>query len=296
MSDNTHKIIIAFDAPLSFAAVKAVLPAEYSIQECHDQNELFTKLVQHPDSYTAVIIPAANKYLALLRQINTCGKTKIIPVVLQADDKLSSEEVNILLRAGGRYHLPSNLAAEQVKLIMLAAIRDRKRHLAAGNDLSAEQSSLIMQSGEFKFQRLEECQSLASFFANACPNPRLAVIGIVEILINAIEHGNLGISYLEKTKLQSSDDWMNEVERRINLPENKHKYASASFIRTPDHLQIKVKDAGVGFDWNKFQYLDSARVHDSHGRGIIMAKNLAFDKLEYSAKGNEVNCYIKLGA
>ena len=177
---------------------------------------------------------------------------------------------------------------------MCSALNDRKKYIATTKEISAESGSLTMTNAEFKFQRLEDAQSLATLFANTCTNPKLAVIGIAEILINAVEHGNLGISYIEKTKLQSSSNWFEEVGRRIDLPENKNKYVTVTFSRTKEYLKLHVKDEGNGFDWDKFQFLDPSKICDSHGRGILMAKNLAFDKLEYLNNGNEVNCYIHL--
>lgn len=41
---------------------------------------------------------------------------------------------------------------------------------------------------------------LTTFLANFFPNPGQVILGISELLINAIEHGNLGITYGEKTE------------------------------------------------------------------------------------------------
>jgi hypothetical protein len=38
--------------------------------------------------------------------------------------------------------------------------------------------------------------------------------------LNAVEHGNLGISYVDKGKLIENDTWRMEIERRLSLPEN----------------------------------------------------------------------------
>ena len=55
------------------------------------------------------------------------------------------------------------------------------------------------------------------------------MIGLVELMINAIEHGNLGITYEEKTDLLDSNLWSVEVNRRIRLEENKNKYAVVTY-------------------------------------------------------------------
>jgi anti-sigma regulatory factor (Ser/Thr protein kinase) len=292
---EASQIIVASNNLQLFNLIKKIIPAEYKLLDvCSENNELFKQLIRSPENYSSIIISPSQDNMDLLRKITTCSKTKSIPVILETTNNMSIEEINTYVKAGTRYCLPIPMEPDIIKSIVFAAISDRKRYLSFEQDISAERSALIMNEAIFKFQLLEDCQSLATLIANACPNPKLAVIGIAEILINAVEHGNLGISYVEKTKLQSTSNWFVEIERRANLPENKNKYVTVSFLRNKDHIKLHVKDEGNGFEWDKFQYLDSGRIHDTHGRGIIMAKNLAFDQLEYLNKGNEVNCYIKL--
>jgi hypothetical protein len=45
------------------------------------------------------------------------------------------------------------------------------------------------------------------------------VVGICELLLNAVEHSNLGITYEEKTRLDEPGTWEAEVHRRLRLPE-----------------------------------------------------------------------------
>lgn len=293
MSEASQIVILSNNLQL-FNLIKKIIPTEYKLDICTDNNELFKQLIRIPENYSAIIISPTQDNMDFLRKVSTCSKIKSIPIILEITNNMSPEEINAYLRAGARYCIPENLTTEITKSIFFAAIGDRKRYLSFERDISAERSALIMSEAIFKFQLLEDCQSLANLIANACPNPKLAVIGIAEILINAVEHGNLGISYVEKTKLQSTYNWSLEMERRANFPENKNKYVTVTFLKNKEHIKLHVKDEGNGFDWNKFQYLDSSRIYDTHGRGIIMAKNLAFDHLEYLNKGNEVNCYINL--
>jgi anti-sigma regulatory factor (Ser/Thr protein kinase) len=149
-----------------------------------------------------------------------------------------------------------------------------------------------LNQAHFQFRTLEEARSVADFLASACPNPRLAIMGITEILINAIEHGNLAINYDEKSELQHHN-WAVEIEHRLTLPENINKYVHVHFLRTEKELRIRVIDEGAGFDWKKYQTLSKKRALDSHGRGIVMAKNL-FSRVEFLSRGNEVLCVIPL--
>jgi two-component system, sensor histidine kinase LadS len=114
-------------------------------------------------------------------------------------------------------------------------------------------------------------------------------IGIREIIFNAIEHGNLNISYEEKTEAQINDNYFKLIEERRNDPENKDKRVHIAYSITAAKAEFKITDMGSGFDYKNL----SARANEkneqmlSHGRGIIMAKNV-FDKVIYNDKGNVV--------
>ena len=66
------------------------------------------------------------------------------------------------------------------------------------------------------------------------------------------------------------------------------------FTRTATEIEIVVTDQGKGFDAKQFEPSGSDPSTASHGRGILLAKQLAFKSLRYSKKGNEVTCIIAL--
>ncbi len=153
----------------------------------------------------------------------------------------------------------------------------------------------LIVEGRFRFKRLSEAHLLAEFLAEVCPNPRLAIMGITEILVNAVEHGNLGISFEEKSKLQLEAHWLEEIDRRLSLPEHINQFVEVELTRTETEIRIKVTDQGNGFNWQQYQSTTpNNNLLSTHGRGIMMAKNLAFQRLEYAGKGNEVTCIISL--
>lgn len=154
-------------------------------------------------------------------------------------------------------------------------------------------ASLLLK-GFFQFKTLSEAMALSNFFGSLCPNPSMATVGISEILINAIEHGNLSISHDEKNQLQTDGIWEAEIERRLELPEFKHKFVTIDFLRTDTDMTLKVTDQGKGFDPKPFETIQHVAELDYHGRGIVMAKHLLFKKLEYSKHGTEVTCVIAL--
>lgn len=148
-------------------------------------------------------------------------------------------------------------------------------------------------SGHFRFKELKDAYALAEFLGKICPNPRLHIMAISEILVNAIEHGNLGISAEEKHLLQKENRWLSEIERRLQLPQHVNQYVNLDVTHSESELRLHIKDDGQGFNWE--DYKNKNRDNQStQGRGILMAQNLAFKSIDYSEKGNEVVCVIAL--
>ena len=115
-------------------------------------------------------------------------------------------------------------------------------------------------------------------------------MGLQELLLNAVEHGNLGIRYEEKTQLVLEDRWKNEVERRLELPQYRERQASVTYAKNTRTLTLTltIRDQGAGFDWRKYLEFDTKRAFDPNGRGIAMARMMGFDSMEYQGNGNQV--------
>jgi serine phosphatase RsbU (regulator of sigma subunit)/ActR/RegA family two-component response regulator len=113
-------------------------------------------------------------------------------------------------------------------------------------------------------------------------------IGLQEILINAIEHGNLKISYEEKQQLLTSGDYQNILREKASLPENADKCVEIKVFSTPDYLKIIVEDMGDGFDLSEIPDPENPENFlNESGKGIMMTLN-AYDEVIYNEKGNRV--------
>jgi len=115
---------------------------------------------------------------------------------------------------------------------------------------------------------------------------------ITELITNAVEHGNLGISYAEKTALCAAGRWEEEIRRRVALPENADKAVEVRFEHHSGESHIWIRDAGAGFNWPAYVSIDASRTEDPHGRGIALARTVSFDWLEYLGNGSEVHAVI----
>ena len=114
------------------------------------------------------------------------------------------------------------------------------------------------------------------------------VLGLQELLTNAVEHGNLGISYADKTRLVLENRWADEVERRLAQPGWGRRTVTVTLSREAGDITLTIQDEGDGFDWRKYLEFDPERAFDPHGRGIAMARMMSFDALDYQGNGNTV--------
>jgi response regulator RpfG family c-di-GMP phosphodiesterase len=268
----------------------------YNIISTDDGEDGFSLLLNRPEQFSAIILGQNIRNInsvRLLHKINSCSSLKTIPVIMEAATG-TLEEMEICIRAGVRYFIPKPIDKNTLPELINTAIRDQERYTEIEQLVFTSKPLNTMVEAKFKIKNLYDVQLLSALLANECPSPRLAAVGISEILINAIEHGNLGITYAEKTKLHETSEWLAEIERRLALPENHDKYVDVNFNKTNGRIIIRIKDQGQGFDWRQFQTLDSKRVFDNHGRGIIMARNLAFEDLIFHGVGNDVECIIPL--
>jgi anti-sigma regulatory factor (Ser/Thr protein kinase) len=116
-------------------------------------------------------------------------------------------------------------------------------------------------------------------------------VALLELLINAIEHGNCRISFNEKTRwLEKAGDIMDLIREKNKNPLVMAKKVHLSYTITPERSQFKIQDEGEGFDWRSLLAAKNSEP-GLHGMGMRMA-NLYVRGLSYNDKGNEVSFEI----
>jgi len=230
--------------------------------------------------------------LEVLRRMKAEPRLAHTPVVMQTA-AAAPDQVCEGLTAGAHYYLTKPYAPSTLRTIVRAALdqaRDR-RELEARASTFAESLSMLVR-GTFSVRTLDEAQRLAGFLAQLCPDPKVAVLGIAELLVNAVEHGNLAITCAEKSALMREDRLGQELARRHELPEYRERRATISIERSETELQFIVLDEGEGFDFRPYLELDPARAFEPNGRGIALARMMSFTRLEYRNPGNAVTATI----
>ena len=226
--------------------------------------------------------------MALLHRIKADERFAGIPVIMQSAAG-STREIAEGVAAGAWYYLPKPYAPRDLQVIVRAALDEVAEREAANLAVRNRRSVLeLLDTAEFKFHTLKEAADLALSLAGLCPDPIGAAMGLSELLVNAVEHGNLGISYSLKSALLRSGDWDGEIARRLADPVLGARRVRVRFLRGDDAIRFTISDEGDGFDWRSYLDFAPERAFDPNGRGIAMARQSGFAGIEYLERGNVV--------
>lgn len=121
-------------------------------------------------------------------------------------------------------------------------------------------------------------------------------LGLIEILSNAIEHGNLGIDFQEKRDALRGSFFFDLAQERAHQSPWKDRVVRVTSEVLPEQgvVRYTVLDEGNGFDWRSPpDPSDPENLVARHGRGLLMARH-SFDRIEFNEKGNEVRLEIAL--
>ncbi|MBS0170839.1 MAG: response regulator [Nitrospira sp.] len=254
-------------------------------------------LDKEPDRFYAVVLDRMMPEMdgiEVLKRMKAHPVLSQVPVIMQT---AAGTQQQILegLQAGAYYYLVKPYDKATLLAIVDAAVRDHSNYLEIRHDLRRTTATMrLLESATFTFKSPDEAKNMATLLAHAYPDPNRVVTGILELTLNAVEHGNLEIGYAQKTQLIEEDKLDEEIRRRLSDPLYASRVVTAHFARHPTKLSLQISDQGKGFDWKKYLDFDPDRAFDTHGRGIAMANKLSFDQIEYRGTGNRVITVLDL--
>jgi len=112
-------------------------------------------------------------------------------------------------------------------------------------------------------------------------------IGIEEVITNAIEHGNLGISFEEKSKAIQEGRLAELIADKGRESNAAGRAVRITSCLSPEMFEITIRDDGSGFDWRTLPAVEPENLLAFNGRGIFLTK-IYFDEVIYNDSGNEV--------
>jgi anti-sigma regulatory factor (Ser/Thr protein kinase) len=116
-------------------------------------------------------------------------------------------------------------------------------------------------------------------------------IGIGEMIANAVEHGNLGISAAEKEAALAEGRFTELLTSRLQVPANAAKRIWVESRLANGEFRVTVRDEGAGFDWRALTSVVPAAT--LAGRGLLLAR-FHFDEVRWNDAGTEVTLLKKI--
>lgn len=297
MNDSAQIVLVVDDEAINLELISEYLRlSDIAYERVASGEQAWDLLQAHPERYCAVLLdrmmPGMDG-MEVLSRIKSDKTLSTLPVIMQSG-MLDKQSILEGLQAGAYYYLTKPYDRQTLLAIVNTAIGDYQRYLALQKNSRKTANTLkMMKKGQFSFRTLNDARDLAALLANACFDSDRVVLGLTELMINAVEHGNLGINYKEKSSLNSKGEWESEIINRLAQPEHKNKQAMVVFEKNSKEIVFRIYDQGEGFDWMPYLGISPERALDTHGRGIALANSISFDTIEYHGNGNEV-CAIVL--
>ena len=270
---------------------------DYEVVQAQDGEEALAILNEDSERFDAVVldwIMPRMDGLSVLKAITSDMRFVGLPVIMQTSVS-EKEQVDEAIKSGAYYYIIKPYDYTVLTNVVQAALekfRQFREVMAWGIEATA--GLALLKRGEFHVRSLQEGRMVANLIADLAERPVPVVSGLMELITNAIENGNLGVSSKDKAQYIAQGAWSDEVKRRIYQPKNLDKYVSICFQVEDNIVHVDIHDQGQGFDSNSYLELDASRAYDVHGRGIAMAKNYSFDSFEYDAGGTQV--HVTFGA
>ncbi len=273
--DPPLSILAVDDNPTTLRHLQAMLERnDFTVRTAVNGKEAMDVLNEY---YNDIDIILLDRMMPEMDGIEVCNamkedaKLRYIPIIMQTAAS-QPDEISEGISAGKQIRKHKQLRLEM-----------ERRKISFG----------LVQILKCTFKTLKEAEGLSVFMANYFEDPDRTLTGISELLVNAVEHGNLGISYDTKSELVSEKKWRQEISERLADPQYADRQVTVIFERKKDACHIQITDEGEGFNWKQYMEVAPSRAMHNHGRGIAMANMLCFNKLVYNEKGNQVTGIIK---
>jgi len=283
-------LLVVDDEPINLEIIGEFLEDEpFKLTLASSGEQAWALLNENPTGYNAVILDRMMPGMSgidLLRKMKADPRTEYLPVIMQTA-AAAPEQVAEGLKAGAYYYLIKPYERTTLLSIINAALED----LTRWDDITQRMSHNVLalslaNEAQFSMRTLEEAQAVAGLIAQVAAEPETAVMGLAELLVNGVEHGNLGIDFSAKSRLKHEDTWSEEIERRLALPENRDKRVRLHLQTCAEGWKVTISDDGEGFDWQSFLEVAPERAFAPNGRGIVLARKLAFTQMTYLGNGN----------
>jgi anti-sigma regulatory factor (Ser/Thr protein kinase) len=112
-------------------------------------------------------------------------------------------------------------------------------------------------------------------------------VGMEEMITNAVEHGNMGISFEEKNEAIQAGRLAELIAERGRQSDAQGRSVTIVSRLNPREFTVSIRDQGKGFNWRALPSVSAENLLTYNGRGIFLTR-ISFDEVTYNETGNEV--------
>jgi hypothetical protein len=144
----------------------------------------------------------------------------------------------------------------------------------------------VLRRLELECRTREQADDIADVLAELTPDPIAGRFGIIELLLNAIEHGNLEIGHALKGRLLSDHRFEDELAARLVREPYCARRVRVKVVLSETTTEIEIRDEGPGFAWRAALAAELGECIAPNGRGIALVSQTCFPSLTYRDPGN----------
>jgi len=273
--EDTRDVIFTLDTALQVETINRAVYDHLRIEPSQLIGAPFISLIYAGTEDTALSRQIAQEKLAELFHANE-------PVRFAAalNSAIGQEPKEMMLRfkmitIGGKNQILGKATGIEEDFLLRHFVAERQRYEIGNYITSADELSMRLTRNCVRFLDARNVKYLR--------------IALREMILNAIEHGNLCITFNEKTEAIANDCYLQFIAQRRADPRYRDRTVVVEYSLNGRRVAYRITDQGPGFDHAGFM----ARMREVnenlmvHGRGIMMAKNI-FTRVRFNQAGNRV--------
>lgn len=271
-----------------------LVPEGFNVYIARGPSDGLSKFIQFkPDLVILNIDTFSNMGFMTLRDICEADPhAQVISMGTSSDDTLAME----CIRQGAKDYLKKPLEIKEL-LRSIVRIENRRRLLS----ITSEPDISCVRSEEKRLVFGNDTENLPYIINQAvynsravCPDKDTLKMALGEIVLNAIEHGNLNITMKEKQTATEKGEYNDLLWKRKNDPAYADKLVTMDIYMDSEKLVFTITDQGNGFDYKTIFDTDP-HAHIGCGLGMFIARSF-FSEVAYDGCGNRVRLtYLKPG-
>ncbi len=263
---------------------------DFQLDEAENGQQAWQMLEENPQRYHVLLLDRMMPVMdgmTLLKQMRADSRFFALPVILQTA-RVIGPDIQEGMDAGAFYYLGKPYDDQLLVELVRSAVAESLEYYSLYAALQSLAESPGMSDHLYHIKTPDEARQLAVTLAHGCEAPYAAVVGIYELLSNAIEHGNLEIDYAQKGVMLKHGFLSREIEGRLASTRMQEREVQVQLQCADGKRRITIQDQGKGFDWQPYLMMRPDRGQDNHGRGIAVAHQLCHLDLQYQVPGNVV--------